>query len=192
MSLAQITVWGTKTMRFELYIAALAATAAFASPAMAQTTDTEQATARGTVLLPLTLTRVQDLDFGTVLASPLAGSVTIDADSGARSFGGGVTLLAFNTGQRAVFNGVGTDGQQVDVSLTPPAGGVLNRVGGGATVTISSMTLDSQGTGTAFNRSLTINDVNGAFQVGVGGTFAIAANQMNGVYQATFDVTVDY
>lgn len=180
-------------MRFKLTFAALAATAAFASPAAAQvTTATASAEARGTVLLPLTLTRVRDLDFGTVLASPLAGTVTINADSGARSFGGGVTLLALDVGGRGLFNGVGTDGQQVDVTLTPPAGGVLNRIGGGATITMNSMTLDSNGTGTAFARTVTINDVNGAFQVGVGGQFAIASNQMNGVYEATFDVTVDY
>ena len=38
----------------------------------------------------------------------------------------------------------------------------------------------------------TITDVNGAFLVGVGAQFAVAANQMNGLYTANFDVTAEY
>jgi spore coat protein U-like protein len=75
-------------MRLNICLAALAATAAFASPAAAQVvTSTAQAEARGTILQPLSLSRVQDLDFGTNLVDPLgaAGSVTIDADNGNRS-----------------------------------------------------------------------------------------------------------
>jgi hypothetical protein len=179
-------------MRLKLTLAALAATVAFASPAMAQTVASDQALARGTVLLPLTFVHVagRELDFGTVLAGGTSGTVSIDADSGARSFTGGVALLSVAAGDRALFAGIGTNGQQVDIHLTPPA--ALTRIGGGASLTVNSMSLDSNGFGTATDRTITINDVNGAFQVGVGGTFDIAANQMDGVYQATFDVTVDY
>jgi hypothetical protein len=179
-------------MRLKLTLAALAAATAFATPAMAQTSASDQALARGTVLLPLTFVHVagRDLDFGTVLASGTSGTVSIDADSGGRSFTGGVSLLSIALGDRALFAGVGTDGQQVDIHLTAPAS--LSRIGGGASVTVNSMSLDSNGLGTATDRTITINDVNGAFQVGVGGTFDIVANQMDGVYQATFDVTVDY
>jgi Domain of unknown function (DUF4402) len=179
-------------MRFKLTLAALAATVAFASPAMAQTAATASAKAKGTVLQKLTFVQVagRDLDFGTVLASGTSGTVSIDADSGGRSFTGGVTLLSVAAGDRALFAGVGTDGQQVDIHLAPPAS--LGRIGGGASVTVNSMSLDSNGVGTATDRTITINDVNGAFQVGVGGTFDIAANQLDGVYEANFDVTVDY
>ncbi len=79
-------------MRLKLCLVALAATTAFASPAYAQVaTDTETAEARGLVLLPLTLTLVQDLDFGTVVASPVAGNVVIDPDTGGRTTSPGVT-----------------------------------------------------------------------------------------------------
>ena len=181
-------------MRSKILLAALAASAAFATPAMAQTSASDTALARGTVLRPLTLVKVagQDLDFGTVLASALPGTVTMDADGGGRSFTGGVTLLGLVTGQRALFAGVGVDGQSVDIHLDPPASGVLDHTNGVDTVAINSMTLDSNGVGDAFDRTVTINDVNGAFLVGVGGTFAIAANQEPGVYSATFSVTVDY
>ena len=75
-------------MRFKTALAALAASAAFASPAAAQVvTSNAQAEARGTILQPLSLSRDQDLDFGTILVDPLGagGSVAIDADDGSRS-----------------------------------------------------------------------------------------------------------
>ena len=76
-------------MRFTVYLAALAATTAFATPAFAQVVSaTATAEARGLVLQPLTLTKVNDLDFGTILASTVAGSVSIDADTGVRSSSG--------------------------------------------------------------------------------------------------------
>lgn len=186
MPFAQITVWGTKNMRSKLTLAALAATAAFASPALAQTIDTEPAQARGVVLLPLTLTHdtSQPLDFGTVLASGLAGTVSIDADTGARSVGGGVAAIALDVGGRAIFNGVGTDSRPVEITLNPVA--VLT--GPGPDITVLSMDLDNCN---CTNEVRTI-PVGGAFQVGVGGSFAIAANQTNGVYTGNFSVTAEY
>ena len=173
-------------MRLKIALAALAATAAFASPAMAQTAATDTAEARGIVLLPLTLTydNSQPLDFGTVLASPLAGTVSINEDDGSRTVSGGVTAIALDVGGRAIFNGAGTAGQQVDLSLTPPA----TLTGPGPDIVVLQMDLDSGG---GYTQTRTI-PAGGAFQVGVGGQFAIAANQANGVYSATFDVTATY
>jgi len=173
-------------MRLKICLAALAATTAFASPAFAQTSDTATAEARGVVLLPLTLTQVDDLNFGTVLASPLAGTVSIDADSGARSVSGGVTAIALDAGNRALFDGLGTEGQQVDITLTPVA--VLT--GPGPDIAVLSMDLDSGG-GFTQTRTIAVGSL-GAFQVGVGGSFAIAANQANGVYTGTFSVMAEY
>lgn len=174
-------------MRFKIALAALAATAAFASPAYAQVvSDTEQAEARGTVLLPLTLTWEADLDFGTVIASGLAGSVTIDEDTGLRTVVGGVAAVPTDPGQRAEFSGSGPAGGQVDLTLTPPAGNVI--VSGGNTITITNFTLDG-GVGLTDSRT---TDAFGAFNVGVGGTFAIAANQPNGLYAADFTLTAEY
>lgn len=172
-------------MRFKLCLAALAATVAFASPAAAQSvTASATAEARGLVLLPLTLTRVDDLDFGTVIASNVAGSVTINEDTGARSIGGGVVGVPTAPGQRGLFAGAGTANQQVDLTLTPPAGNML--VSGASFLTVSSMVLDN---GNATTRTI---DATGAFEVGVGGTFAIAANQPNGLYAADFSLTAEY
>ena len=175
-------------MRLKFCLAALAATTAFASPAFAQVvaTDTATAEARGLVLLPLTLTKVDDLDFGTVVASAVAGNVVIDPDTGARTGSAGVTLVASAPGQRAVFAGAGTSTQVVNLTLTPPVGMVLNS--GPNSLVINSLSLDSVAAPTG---SVTIN-ASGAFTVGVGGDFAIGGNQPNGLYAADFDLTADY
>ena len=68
---------------------------------------------------------------------------------------------------------------------------LLNRVGGGATITAPNWDLDSGAANDTF-QTRTIADVNGAFQVGVGAEFAIAASQINGLYTANFDVTAEY
>jgi hypothetical protein len=172
-------------MRLNICLAALAASVAVASPAFAQSvTASATAEARGLVLQPLTLTRVDDLDFGTVIASAVAGSVTIDEDTGNRSVSGGVVGVPTAPGQRGLFAGAGTAGQQVDLTLTPPAGNIL--VSGANFLVVSSMVLDN---GNSLTRTI---DPTGAFQVGVGGTFAIAASQPNGLYAADFDLTAEY
>src|SRR3954447_10793735 len=106
-------------MRHILSIAALAATIATATPAFAQAASA-QAEARGVVVQPLTLSRVQDLDFGTVVGSAAAGSVVIDPDTGARTVSGGVTGVPSFPGDRGLFQGAGTEGQDVILTLNAP------------------------------------------------------------------------
>src|SRR3954470_19366616 len=110
---------GTK-MRKILSFAALAAMFATATPAFAQLASA-QAEARGVVVQPLTLARVQDLDFGTVVSSSAAGTVDIDADTGGRTVGGGVTGVPSFPGDRGLFRGAGTAGQTVVLQLSSPS-----------------------------------------------------------------------
>ena len=168
-------------MRLNVCLAALAATLVAATPAVAQQASAT-AEARGVVLEPLTLTKVTDLDFGTVAGSAAAGNVTVDPDSGIRTAGGGVTAVpsAFS---RARFDGLGQTGQTVDLTLTPPTGNVL--VSGANTVAVNSMSLDSGGATRVIGAS-------GSFSAFVGGDFGIAANQPNGTYSALFQLTADY
>lgn len=174
-------------MRLTLGIAALAATFAAASPAFAQSAPVSasaQAEARGTVLLPLTLTKTSDLDFGTVIASPtVAGTVVIDPNAATlpRSVTGGVTGVSTYPGNRGLFQGAGTAGQNVTLTLNAPA-----TLTSGSNFITASLVLDQSG---ATNR---IIGASGAFAVGVGGTFNIAAAQPNGLYTGTFDLTAEY
>jgi len=184
MIVSPLTVCGNQEMRFKLTLAALAATAAFASPAAAQVVSSDQAEARGTILQGFTINRVQDLDFGTILGSAVGGTVTIDADNGNRSVTGGVAEVGINNGQRAIFSGAGPAGDSVDLVLTQPAGGLLYR---DATTTLAGVLVLDQG-----NSTVRTMDAAGAYSVGVGGTFTVAANQPAGVYAADFDLTATY
>ena len=173
-------------MRLTLSLAALAASLAVASPAFAQAaTATEQAEARGVVLQRLTLTKIQDLDFGTVIASNAAGSVQIDADTGARTTALGVVGVPSYPGDRGYFGGAGTPGQAVTVTLSSPTV-LVSTTNPTDTITVTSMTLDN---GNSANRTIASS---GAFFVGVGGDFAIAADQPSGLYTANFDLTAQY
>jgi hypothetical protein len=130
--------------------------------------------------------RGRPLNFGTVLASAVAGTVTIDADTGARSFTGGVTGIALDLGNRGLFDGLGTENQQVEITLNPVA--VLT--GPGPDITVVSMELDSCAC-LIETRTIPVGG-GGAFQVGVGGEFAIAASQTNGLYTGNYSVTAEY
>jgi hypothetical protein len=171
-------------MRSKIYLAALAATTIFATPAFAQVASAD-AEARGLVLQPLTLTKVNDLDFGTVVASNVAGSVVIDADNGSRTVSGGVTGVPSFPGDRGLFTGLGTAGQDVVLNLTAPTV-LVSTTNPLDTVTVTSMYLDSS------NATTRTIGSGGTFQVGVGGDFAIAASQPNGLYAADFNLTADY
>lgn len=179
-------------MRFNIYLAAVAATFAVATPALAATVSVtvNNATAKGTVLLPLSLTESKQLDFGTVIANTTVGNdgnVVIDAATGARTFPAGNVLgVATYPGQRGVFQGAGTAGRTVSLTLSPPA--VLTS--GTNTLAVNSMSFDGCGAGCLSTTRLL--DVNGTYTVGVGGDFEVVANQANGLYSASYSVTADY
>lgn len=172
--------WGTK-MRFKLCLAALAASVATATPAFAQSA-TATADARGTVLQSLTLVRQTHLDFGTVAPDAVnPGTVSINADTGARTTGGSVIALP-GVFSRAQFDGSGTPGNTVQLTLTQPAGGVISS---GANNLGAVLSLDSS------PNPRTI-PVGGVFSAYVGGTFSVAANQPSGLYVGQFDLTAIY
>lgn len=162
--------------------AGMAAIAFGAAPAaaapVAATTD---AFGKALILVPLTLTKVQDLDFGTVVTSSTAGTVTIDPATGARTSAGGVTEVTSDPGQRAVFAGAGSASQQVDINLPSPSISLSD--GNGNTI---------PGTLALEFTTTTIDPVTRAFYVGVGGTLDIAADQPDGDYNALFDITANY
>ena len=157
-----------------------AAMAAAAMPAPALAAPTASSNARALILLPLTLTKVDDLHFGTVVSSSVAGTVTINAATGARTQNGGVTPVGSDPGQRALFAWAGTPNAQVSFDLTYPA--TLDD-GAGHSVQIALLYLES---------ASKIADPTGVVEVGVGGSVLISANQEEGLYSNTFDVTANY
>ena len=137
---------------------------------------------RALLLIPLTLTKVQDIHFGTIIpSSTTAGFVTINATTGARTGSAGITLVSTDQGQRGQFAGAGSAGQKVFIDLTPPTE-LTNPAGD--RITVIGMNLD----GSAM-RTIAANQ---SFFVGVGGTIFIDVNQPEGLYSATYDLTADY
>lgn len=161
-----------------LAAATLAATPAVAAPVP----SASDASGKALILVPLTLTKIDDLDFGTLVPSGSSGQVTINPASGARTVTGGVTVVTSAAGNRAYFGGAGTPNEQVLVAISPP---VQLTNGVGDVIPVLGLTLDGP-------PMRTIDPVTRTFFVGVGGTLQIAANQAEGDYSAPFWLTAIY
>jgi len=177
---------GNIAVRYRTIIMAAAA-AAIAMPAAASVgtqvvAPAKNANGKALVLIPLTLTKIDDLDFGTIIPSATSGFVTINATSGARTFGGGVSGAASAVGHRAYFGGAGTPNQTVIITIDPPTD--LTSLAGD-TIPVLALTLD----GSAIK---TINPTTRAYFFGVGGVLSIGADQPEGLYSATFTVNANY
>lgn len=161
-----------------LAAAGVVALALEAAPAMAAPVSAP-APGKAIILVPLKLTKLQDLSFGTVVSAPTSGTVSIDPTSGARTVSGGVTEVLSDVGQRATFDWAGSPNQQVSFSITPPAS-LSDGTGDSVTIAMNI----SSGTATV--------GPTGFVEVGVGGIIFLAANQPEGIYTNTFSVTANY
>lgn len=154
--------------------------------------QTARATAQATIVEPLGLVKVQDLRFGRIAASATAGTVTVNADTGACTASGGVIA----TGGRGFgqFAGQGTKKFIVrvqipaSVTLTGPAGSTMVV---GAIVLGAAPDLAYLGV-TGGTPRYQISSSNGIFTFRLGGRLGIAANQRPGQYSGTYSVTVQY
>lgn len=164
-----------------LSCAAVAAAALFSPvPALAATSATE-AGGKALVLVPLSLTKIQDLDFGSAIPSSVLGSLIINSSTGARSTVGGVTLVPSDSGQRGYFAGAGSPNQQVLLAITAPS---QLTSAAGDTINVIGLTLDGS--------ALRTIDSTHAFYVGVGGSLEIQPNQAEGLYTGQFDLYANY
>lgn len=158
-------------------LAACSIAAFVASPALAATAGgpTEAA-----IVSPLSLINTEDLDFASIIPGVAAGTVTINANTGARTVTGGA-IAAGGTPNRAEFVGVGRPGILSFVSITPNTT-LTNGTGGNMTATLTV----EGGTG------LRLFPGSGVQTFRVGGTLNVGANQALGNYAGTFTLTVTY
>lgn len=166
---------------------ALLVAPAAASPALAQANTQGQAEA--IVLRPLSFFKSNDLDFGDIIASGTAGTVTLGPD-GSRSRTGGVTL-AGGGGEPARFAGLGTYNQNVMISLSS------NQIwitGPGQQMRVRNFEIGSTPTAilSTTPTRFRIASANGSFNFPVGATLDVNANQAPGDYSGTFTVTLNY
>ena len=160
------------------------------APAWAQAAPTRTAEARAEVVVvrPLSLVKVQDLDFGTVVGGPLGGTITIDAggdqpDPNPRSTTGDVAA-AGGSPHAATFFTYGGPRQYLFVRRRE-AVIQLSRVGGGATpMTISGLRLNGP-----VDRYL---NSEGFLELRVGGTLLVGPAQASGSYRGTFTLVATY
>lgn len=166
---------------FPLRLAAAALLVAAPSQLLAATPPTN-AGAGAVVLRPLSLLKKTDMDFGALLSSATAGTAMIDPVTGAVTTTGGVTPVPGATAA-AAFVGAGSRRAPAIIRI-PKTPITLTRVGGTETMTVSNWTLDG-----ATTRIIGANE---AFQFQVGARLSVAANQADGTYIGTFNVTVQY
>lgn len=153
---------------------------AFAVSTFGQVTLTASATA--TIVAPIAMVKVTDMNFGNVAVNASLGTVVL-APAGTRSFTGGVTLPAtVGTVTAASFTVTGTAGYTYAITLP------------GAATTISfgafNMTVDTFTSSPASPGTL----IAGTSALTVGATLHVAGAQAPGTYISgtPFPVTVNY
>jgi hypothetical protein len=163
-----------------LFAAALASLAP-AKMAIAASPAT-QATGKATIIHPLTVTKLQDMDFG-YLAVTAAGTAILNPDTDALNVSGGA-LAVGGTPHCAKFVGAAQSNSVVNIKV-PNQPTTLTRVGGTETLTANNFTLQ----GGLSKKTLARLD---SFTFRVGATLSIPATAVEGTYVGTFNVTVQY
>jgi len=140
------------------------------------------AQANAALLFPLEIIKNRDLDFGYLAAPTAAGTAVIDPETDTISRTGGVVLLG-GAPHAAMFTGAAKSTSVVIIRI-PKQTITLTRVGGTETMTVSNWTLQGLDKRAAAARV--------AFDFRVGGTLNVNANQAEGLYVGTFDVSIQY
>jgi hypothetical protein len=166
---------GCRFLSIPALLALAVPTSATAAPAKVSSNGTVA------ILNPLGVLKRTDLDFGTIIVSPTAGTAVMDPLTGLTTTGG--LLSAGTAAHPATFTGTGSKNSIVHVKL--PTGPItVKRVGGTQTMTVSAFTTDAPK-----NLKVPANQV---FNFAVGATLNVGANQAVGTYVGTFSVTVQY
>ncbi len=153
---------------------------AAAGPLCAQTAAGESV---ADISRPSTVQRLQDLQFGDIIAGSTVSTVVVNPFSDARSiqtgnataFGGTVSAARFQVSARPLL--------YYQISL--PSSTTLTRNGGSQTMLVDNFTLNG-----ASIRLLPLFTSIGNFKVG--GRLTVGAAQEPGEYEGSFSVTVNY
>lgn len=152
--------------------------------AFAQATASATATSSATIVTPIAISQVTNLDYGNVAISSITGGTVImdPSSSGTRTLTGGVTLPAVGgTHQAASFTVTGEGNYAFNVTL--PTGNLDIASG------LNHMQVNT------FTKSLGAGNLSAGTQtIYVGATLNVAAAQPAGSYVSgtPFTVTVDY
>ncbi len=154
---------------------------AFTAGTFAQNTDTEQTTATATIVGPLSLTKVSDMDFGAIAVGAGAGTLVLGTDNSRTP--AGVTLVPPASGIAASFTVAGEGNRTFAITL--PADGDVSLAGPGVAMPVDGFVHNGGANPTLSGA--------GAAAFTVGATLTINAGQVSGTYtSANFPVTVSY
>src|SRR4051794_35376762 len=165
----------------------LATVIAFALPGVAHAAPPQlfspNKNAKGTaaIVLPAQITKLYDLDFGCETVTT-AGTAGLNSTPGPVTTTGGGPFAGCLP-HAAEFAAVSPSKTVVHIRL-PKKAITLTRVGGTETMTVDTWSLNGVDT-----RNVVAHET---FQFSVGGTLHVAANQVEGTYTGSFDVTIDY
>ena len=161
------------------------------------------ASARATVVAPLTVVWVQDLQFGRIVPRPQAGTVTVDEVTSACIVTG--PILEVGRCRFAQFAGMGAKNMNARISLTntanltgPGTAMVLDRVRLGTNSTISfAGNGNANGNGVGLTKGgnserYSITTTSGIYVLNIGGRLNVNANQAPGLYNGTITISVQY
>ena len=174
-----------------LRLAICIATAFISTPLLASSSDTAESEA--ILLQRLTITKVEDLDFGQIIENG-GGTVVLSPDPDP-SCAPSANIIHSGTCQAAVFGGAGTSGRFVNILV--PVGRRIVLTGPGADMEINPVTVSASPDlqyWFRIGRSHIHRIVNptGIFLFRIGGTLQVGANQTPGLYIGAFDIQVDY
>ena len=156
---------------------------ATAAPALAAPVGAATpATGSAAIHYPAQVRRLQDLNFG-YLGVTTAGTAIMNPNTDALTTTGGVVPLG-GFPYAALFEAVSPRKGVVIVRI-PRNPITLTRIGGTETMTVSNWTISGGGN----SRNVAAQE---AFAFAIGGTLFVNANQVEGTYQGTFDVEVQY
>ena len=166
-------------------------------PAMAQ--DSSVAVTNAEILSPIAMGNEADMDFGDITPSVSTGGTVVMSPSASATCTPSAGLLRVGTCRAAEFRG---DAYWLFLlRITRPAGDQITLVGpGGATMLLdtftfgqgSGLTTFANGNGPPDQQRYRVISFNGEFTFYIGGTLHVAANQQPGVYNGTFEITMNY
>ncbi|HVP40048.1 MAG TPA: DUF4402 domain-containing protein [Candidatus Saccharimonadales bacterium] len=166
-----------------ILLVVVGAVAALAPLAQAQMNNaTTTANAGVTMITAIGIARTSHLNFGSVVAGALLGTVVqTAAASPVRSATGGTTLGSASAVTPATFNVTGQANNTYAITLPSSA---ITISDGPDNMGVDTFTSSPSGTGTL--------DGSGAQTLYVGATLHVGASQASGVYSGSFSVTVTY
>jgi hypothetical protein len=163
----------------------------------AQTASTVNATAGARIIVPMTLTGQNSLNFGTTnKQSGVSGSVVLSTTDASRDFNGGVSSSVIgDPASNAVFNVSGSYNSSYSISLPTS---IIVVEPGSMTMTINELKIRFSNATTdiaIYDGNNSISKVlngkgNDSFKLG--GKLNLGPEQAAGLYSGTYAVTVDY